>query len=67
MLACLWDVEEDKAENVCEMMEGISVCEIEHRVVKGSMMVGVRVHDLIHEYCMMEAKERREVQGWHEG
>ena len=55
MLSCLWGVDEDEAENVCEMMEGISVFEIEHRVVNGSMVMGARMHDLIHDYCVMEA------------
>ena len=65
MLSCLWGVEENEAEHVCEMMEDINVCEIEHRVVNGNMVMRVRVHDLIHDHYVMEATSQAEVERWH--
>ena len=35
-----------------EMMEDLSVCRIEEREVNGKEMIGIRAHDLIHDYCV---------------
>ena len=65
MLSCLWGVDEGEAESICKMLEEISACEIEYRVVNGSEVKGVRVHDLVHEYYLTAARKEEEVQGWH--
>ena len=60
-------VDEVEAKVIVEMMEEISVCEVEYRFVKGVKMLGMQVHDLIHEYCMMEATRRvGDVERWHQ-
>ena len=58
MLSCLWGVSKREAKSIAEMMEGISACDIEYRLVAGKSVFGVRVHDLIHEYCLTEASKK---------
>ena len=67
MLSCLWDTDEADARITAEMIASASACDIEYRKVNGRMMFGLRVHDLIHKYCVIESsKFGGETQGWHE-
>ena len=66
MLSCLWGVEEETVEGMLDVMEDLSVCRIEEREVNGGKMLGIRIHDLIHDHCMLQAGKHDRVRQWHE-
>ena len=66
MLSCLWDLEEEAVERVVDVMAELSICKVEDREVDGEEMMGIRIHDLVHEYCVLQAGKHEGVREWHE-
>lgn len=63
----MWEISEEGAEGVLGWMGKINVCNVEYRVVEGSRVIDMKIHDLIHDYCMMQAdaKDDEGVKHWH--
>ena len=61
MLSCLWGIVEEEVERVVDVMRDLSVCRVERRDVDGEEMVGIRIHDLIHDYCVAQAEKHEGV------
>ena len=66
MLCCLWGMEEKEVEGVIRLMEEINVCSVHYCIINGKEKMGVGIHDLVHEYCLMQAREKRQAKQWHE-
>lgn len=62
----LWDLEdEEETEDVVMEMVGVGVVNAEHRRVgDGVMMLGLRLHDLVHDFAQQEAKKHGEESMW---
>ena len=67
MLSCLWGIDEREAGTVVEAMGEMSVCDVEYRTVEGKSIIGVKMHDLIHDYCKIqaEAEDDKGARRWH--
>ena len=59
-------MKEEEVERVIEMMEDLSICKVESREVSGREMAGIRIHDLIHDYCVARSEKYEGVRRWHE-
>ena len=46
-------------------MRDLSVCRVERRDVDGEKIMGVRVHDLTHDYCVAQAERQEGIRHWH--
>lgn len=57
MLSSLWEMDEEEVEHVAGAMEEISVCSVECRALEGVQVMGIRAHDLAHDYCTMQARD----------
>ena len=65
MRSCLWDIEEEEVQRAVDVMRDLSVCRVEGRKVDGREMIGMRIHDLIHDYCAAQAEKHEGVRQWH--
>lgn len=65
MLQRLWDLVEDEflTVQVMELLEDFGLAELEVRRYGGTSVEGLRVHDLIHDYCQKQAED--DLPAWH--
>ena len=57
-LSYLWSVSEEEAQNVAILMGEMSLCDVVYLTVDGRKVLGLKVHDLIHDYCLMKAEAK---------
>ena len=56
---------EEEVERVVDVMRDLSVCRVERREVDGEEIMGIRIHDLIHDYCVAQAEKHEGLRHWH--
>lgn len=64
-LSYLWGTMEETVEAMVELMGELSLLNIEYREINGRAVLGVTLHDLAHEYCLLQSKKWKEVSQWH--
>ena len=65
MLARLWISEDaDEGEGIAEEFERLSIVDTEIRVLDREQVVGLKLHDLVHDFCVMEASREEGVAFW---
>ena len=56
---------EGTAEKLAEVIEALGVVNTEDRDFRGKTILGVRLHDLVHNSCMEEAQNGEGLIQWH--